>query len=114
MVAFDQVGRHAFSGRKDYYGLFGSDQVLLPLILMSKPQPLKVPATPSKSTEGDRDKTPIAIKQAGPSNGTIAPKDISSPHELTAFVSHNLETSFQDELTVNVGGNALGAIGFEV
>jgi len=63
---------------------------------MSKPQPLKVPATPSKSTEGDKDKTPIAIKQAGPSNlGTIAPKDISSPHELTAFVSHNFATSFR-------------------
>lgn len=51
-------------------------------------QPLKVPATPSKGTEADKDKTPVANKQLAPSRqGTIAPNDISSPHELTAFVS---------------------------
>jgi heat shock factor-binding protein 1 len=51
-------------------------------------QPLKVPATPSKVTEFDKDKTPVASKQQIPSKlGTIAPSDISSPHELTAFVS---------------------------
>jgi len=54
-------------------------------------QPLKVPATPSKSTEFDKDKTPVASKQQMPSKlGTIAPNDISSPHELTAFVSSQL------------------------
>ena len=54
-------------------------------------QPLKVPLTPLRSSENDKDKTPVAIKQSGPpKSGTIAPKDISSPHELTAFVSLHL------------------------
>ncbi|CAA7267461.1 hypothetical protein NLJ89_g1081 [Agrocybe chaxingu] len=60
---------------------------------MPPAQPLKVPATPSKSTEADKEKTPVANKQSGPSKlGTIAPNDISSPHELTAFVETLLET----------------------
>ena len=51
-------------------------------------QPLKVPATPSKSGEADKDRTPVATKQQTVSKtGTIAPNDISSPHELTAFVN---------------------------
>ncbi|KAF5327193.1 hypothetical protein D9619_004977 [Psilocybe cf. subviscida] len=55
-------------------------------------QPLKVPATPSKSVDNDKDKTPIASKAQPPSkSGTIAPNDISSPHELTAFVETLLE-----------------------
>ncbi|KAF9532678.1 heat shock factor binding protein 1-domain-containing protein [Crepidotus variabilis] len=70
---------------------------------MSKPasaQPLKVPATPSKSTDNDKDKTPMPSKQSGPSKlGAIAPKDISSPHELTAFVEtllEQLDSKFDD------------------
>ena len=59
-----------------------------PFSLSMPPLPLKVPSTPLRSTENDKDKTPIAQKNLGPSKlGTIAPKDISSPHELTAFVS---------------------------
>ena len=51
------------------------------------PQPLKVPATPLRSAENDKDKTPVATKQSSSAKlGTIAAKDISSPHELTAFV----------------------------
>ncbi|PFH46017.1 hypothetical protein AMATHDRAFT_200035 [Amanita thiersii Skay4041] len=56
--------------------------------------PLNV-ATPSKPTEGDKDKTPtITGGKHYTSNtkaGTIAPNDISSPHELTAFVENLLE-----------------------
>ena len=48
------------------------------------PQPLKVPSTPLRTAENDRDKTPVASSSA--KLGTIAAKDISSPHELTAFV----------------------------
>ncbi|PPQ95453.1 hypothetical protein CVT26_008472 [Gymnopilus dilepis] len=63
-------------------------------------QPLKVPATPSKALEADKDKTPVASKQQIPSKlGKIAPNDISSPHELTAFVEtllEQLETKFDD------------------
>jgi len=63
------------------------------------PAPLNVPASPSPN------KTP---KVSGPSvNGTtkqpaaknLAPSDISSPHELTAFVEtllEQLETKFDD------------------
>ncbi|KAF6759829.1 heat shock factor binding protein 1-domain-containing protein [Ephemerocybe angulata] len=59
---------------------------------MSSALPLKVPATPSRSTESDKDKTPVATtKQLAPLKGAIAPKDISSPHELTAFVENLLE-----------------------
>ncbi|PPQ63221.1 hypothetical protein CVT24_005681 [Panaeolus cyanescens] len=69
----------------------------------SSAQPLKVPATPSKGTESDKDKTPVASKQLAPSRqGTIAPNDISSPHELTAFVEtllEQLESKFDDMST---------------
>ena len=51
------------------------------------PQPLKVPSTPLRSAENDKDKTPVATNQSSSAKlGTIAAKDISSPHELTAFV----------------------------
>jgi hypothetical protein len=55
------------------------------------PQPLKVPSTPLRSAENDRDKTPVASNQSSSAkSGTIAAKDISSPHELTAFVKFDL------------------------
>jgi heat shock factor-binding protein 1 len=58
---------------------------------MSSALPLKVPATPSRSTDNDKDKTPVATtKQPGQLKGAIEPKDISSPHELTAFVSFRM------------------------
>ncbi|KAF8813499.1 hypothetical protein BYT27DRAFT_7181048 [Phlegmacium glaucopus] len=67
------------------------------------PLPLKVPSTPLRSAENDKDKTPVAPKQTGPSNlGAIAPKDISSPHELTAFVEtllEQLDSKFDDMST---------------
>ncbi|KIM39240.1 hypothetical protein M413DRAFT_447191 [Hebeloma cylindrosporum] len=63
-------------------------------------QPLKVPATPSKTAEFDKDKTPVPSKQQAPSKlGAIAPSDISSPHELTAFVEtllEQLDSKFDD------------------
>lgn len=77
-------------------------------------QPLKVPATPSKAAETDKDKTPVANKQSAPSKlGTIAPKDISSPHELTAFVSPRYQSA-HNLLTLGLGRNSSGAIGFQV
>ena len=51
------------------------------------PQPLKVPSTPLRSADNDKDKTLVIPNQSGSAkSGTIAAKDISSPHELTAFV----------------------------
>ena len=53
------------------------------------PQPLKVPSTPLRSSENDKDKTPVAAgtnQSSSAKLGTLAAKDISSPHELTAFV----------------------------
>ena len=50
------------------------------------PQPLKVPSTPLRSAENDKDKTPVSNQASSAKLGTIAAKDISSPHELTAFV----------------------------
>jgi hypothetical protein len=51
------------------------------------PQPLKVPSTPLRSADNDKDKTLIAPNQSSSAKlGAIAAKDISSPHELTAFV----------------------------
>lgn len=57
--------------------------------MQSSAQPLKVPATPSRAAENDKDKTPIPVaKQPATSTArAITPNDISSPHELTAFVS---------------------------
>jgi heat shock factor-binding protein 1 len=51
--------------------------------------PLKVPSTPAKNGENDKDKTPMAASKQNPAakSGTLVPSDISSPHELTAFVS---------------------------
>ncbi|RDB25825.1 Heat shock factor-binding protein 1 [Hypsizygus marmoreus] len=53
--------------------------------------PLNVP-TPSK-TEADKDRTPTSsFKQPSLSKpSALAPADISSPHELTAFVESLLE-----------------------
>ncbi|KAH6909229.1 hypothetical protein BKA70DRAFT_1188377 [Coprinopsis sp. MPI-PUGE-AT-0042] len=58
--------------------------------------PLKVPATPSRGNDTDKDKTPVSNANKAPSKttgkaGAIVPKDISSPHELTAFVENLLE-----------------------
>lgn len=55
--------------------------------------PLKVPATPSRATENDKDKTPVVdAKESRPSKPVaVVPQDISSPHELTAFVETLLE-----------------------
>jgi hypothetical protein len=48
--------------------------------------PLNVGPTPSRSGENDKEKTPApSAKQTKPS--AIVASDISSPHELTAFVS---------------------------
>ncbi|KAF7317195.1 hypothetical protein HMN09_00454400 [Mycena chlorophos] len=64
---------------------------------MSSALPLKVtPATPAKGGDAaDRDssKTPTAGAKspAAPKSGKIGPNDISSPHELTAFVETLLE-----------------------
>lgn len=50
--------------------------------------PLKVPSTPAKSGENDKDKTPMPTSKqvSATKSGTLVPSDISSPHELTAFV----------------------------
>ncbi|EAU85255.1 hypothetical protein CC1G_10041 [Coprinopsis cinerea okayama7 len=61
--------------------------------MSSSALPLKVPATPSRSTETDKDKTPVVNSKQATSTkpSAIVPKDISSPHELTAFVENLLE-----------------------
>ncbi|EKM77992.1 hypothetical protein AGABI1DRAFT_114845 [Agaricus bisporus var. burnettii JB137-S8] len=63
--------------------------------------PLKVPSTPAKNGENDKEKTPIPpSKQISiAKSGTLVPGDISSPHELTAFVEtllEQLDTKFDD------------------
>ncbi|KXN82966.1 Heat shock factor-binding protein 1 [Leucoagaricus sp. SymC.cos] len=63
--------------------------------------PLKVPSTPAKNGENDKDKTPMAASKQTPAakSGTLVPGDISSPHELTAFVEtllEQLDTKFDD------------------
>ncbi|KAF8333893.1 hypothetical protein F5887DRAFT_1079803 [Amanita rubescens] len=62
--------------------------------MSSSALPLNV-STPSKPAEGDKDRTPTSSGKQMNSNatkvGTIAPNDISSPHELTAFVESLLE-----------------------
>lgn len=68
---------------------FWSNPVRLLYKIMPSPpsaQPLKVPATPSKSVDNDKDKTPVATKVSSNQGMTVPVKDISSPHELTAFV----------------------------
>ncbi|KAJ7666301.1 heat shock factor binding protein 1-domain-containing protein [Mycena rosella] len=69
--------------------------------MASSALPLKVtPATPAKS-ETERDKTPTPSIA---SKGTIGPGDISSPHELTAFVEtllEQLDTKF-DEMSTQI------------
>ncbi|KAF7330179.1 Heat shock factor-binding protein 1 [Mycena venus] len=67
--------------------------------MASSALPLKVtPSTPAKGNENERDKTPTpSIKAA--SKPTIGPSDISSPHELTAFVEtllEQLDTKFDE------------------
>ncbi|KAF8629965.1 hypothetical protein AX17_005531 [Amanita inopinata Kibby_2008] len=62
--------------------------------MSSSALPLNVSATPSKPMDGDKDKTPTSSGKQMASDarvGTIAPSDISSPHELTAFVENLLE-----------------------
>ncbi|KIL65692.1 hypothetical protein M378DRAFT_76556 [Amanita muscaria Koide BX008] len=62
--------------------------------MSSKALPLNVPSTPSKPIETDKDKTPTTLGKQPTSSakaGAIAPNDISSPHELTAFVENLLE-----------------------
>ncbi|TFK33453.1 hypothetical protein BDQ12DRAFT_727772 [Crucibulum laeve] len=66
--------------------------------------PLKVPSTPSRTTEGDREKTPMPNKQTTAAKGALIPSDISSPHELTAFVEtllEQLDTKF-DEMSTQI------------
>ncbi|KAN0126107.1 Heat shock factor binding protein 1 domain containing protein [Lactarius tabidus] len=71
---------------------------------MSSPlsaQPLKV-ASVNGSSKGDQgSRTPVASRGAspGPSKPLANPSDISSPHELTAFVEtllEQLDTKFDD------------------
>ncbi|KAJ7056779.1 heat shock factor binding protein 1-domain-containing protein, partial [Mycena amicta] len=75
---------------------------------MSSALPLKVtPATPGKLVDADRDnKTPTpSAKTPGPApKATIGPGDISSPHELTAFVETLLEQldSKFDEMSTQI------------
>jgi heat shock factor-binding protein 1 len=53
---------------------------------MSSALPLKVtPSTPAKG-ENERDKTPTPSIKAPSKATAVGPNDISSPHELTAFV----------------------------
>ncbi|KAF7327326.1 Heat shock factor-binding protein 1 [Mycena kentingensis (nom. inval.)] len=69
---------------------------------MTTALPLKVtPATPAKTGDADRDKTPTpAAKTPGAiAKGNIVGTDISSPHELTAFVEtllEQLDSKFDD------------------
>ncbi|KAJ7760624.1 heat shock factor binding protein 1-domain-containing protein [Mycena maculata] len=67
--------------------------------------PLKVtPSTPAKGLENERDKTPTPSIKAATSKATIGPGDISSPHELTAFVEtllEQLDTKF-DEMSTQI------------
>ncbi|KAF8727175.1 hypothetical protein AX14_007521 [Amanita brunnescens Koide BX004] len=59
--------------------------------MSSSALPLNV-STPSKPAEGDKDRTPTSSGNSSTTKvGTIAPSDISSPHELTAFVESLLE-----------------------
>ncbi|KAL9714488.1 hypothetical protein Ac2012v2_002803 [Leucoagaricus gongylophorus] len=63
--------------------------------------PLKVPSTPAKNGENDKEMTPLATSRQSSTikSGTIVPSDISSPHELTAFVEtllEQLDTKFDD------------------
>ncbi|KAJ7746260.1 heat shock factor binding protein 1-domain-containing protein [Mycena metata] len=72
--------------------------------MASSALPLKVtPATPAKGSENERDKTPTpSIKSA--SKASLTPNDISSPHELTAFVEtllEQLDTKF-DEMSTQI------------
>ncbi|KAF8871757.1 heat shock factor binding protein 1-domain-containing protein, partial [Infundibulicybe gibba] len=50
------------------------------------------PATPVRSAESGKDKSPTSsVKQQTKVAANIVPTDISSPHELTAFVETLLE-----------------------
>ncbi|TFK73281.1 hypothetical protein BDN72DRAFT_791209 [Pluteus cervinus] len=59
---------------------------------MPAAQPLNVPLTPAKSQDNDKDKTSsqakpnASAKAKAKAKADIVPHDISSPHELTAFV----------------------------
>ncbi|KAJ7220296.1 heat shock factor binding protein 1-domain-containing protein [Mycena pura] len=73
--------------------------------MASSALPLKVtPATPAKATDNERDKTPTpSVKSTAPVP-SIGPGDISSPHELTAFVEsllEQLDTKF-DEMSTQI------------
>ncbi|KAF8622001.1 hypothetical protein AX15_007355 [Amanita polypyramis BW_CC] len=62
--------------------------------MSSSALPLNVASTPSKPPDSDKDKTPTSSGKQPTSNtkvGAITPSDISSPHELTAFVETLLE-----------------------
>ncbi|KAK7032741.1 heat shock factor binding protein 1-domain-containing protein [Favolaschia claudopus] len=71
--------------------------------MASSALPLKVtPSTPAKG-ENERDKTPTPATKAASKAG-IGPNDISSPHELTAFVEtllEQLDTKF-DEMSTQI------------
>ncbi|KAJ6483791.1 hypothetical protein C8R47DRAFT_560759 [Mycena vitilis] len=72
---------------------------------MSSALPLKVtPSTPAKGSENERDKTPTPSIKSATSKPSIGPGDISSPHELTAFVEtllEQLDTKF-DEMSTQI------------
>ncbi|KAF5341369.1 hypothetical protein D9758_012284 [Tetrapyrgos nigripes] len=73
-------------------------------------QPLKVtPSTPAKyapasNTENDADKTPSANKSTTAAKPNMGLNNISSPHELTAFVENLLENLDQkfDEMSSQI------------
>ncbi|KAJ7284391.1 heat shock factor binding protein 1-domain-containing protein [Mycena rebaudengoi] len=72
--------------------------------MASSALPLKVtPSTPAKVSENERDKTPTPAAKPAP-KAIIGPSDISSPHELTAFVEtllEQLDTKF-DEMSTQI------------
>ena len=65
--------------------------------------------------DNDKDKTPVATKVSSNQGTTMPVKDISSPHELTAFV--RAITDFLAYLILDhgsKGGNSSGAAGLKV
>lgn len=84
---------------------------------MSSAQPLKFAPAGNKQTESreEVERTPTAIKHTGRTNSATTGKvaDISSPHELTAFVSCP-GLKFSRKVNAFVGGNAARTAGQQV
>jgi len=76
--------------------------------------PLNVIPTPSKSGENDKDRIPTpSTKHTKPS--TIVASDISSPHELTAFVSGLLILIFYSSFPLScIGRELVGTTGLQI